>query len=89
MAIYLPSNFGSWSVSHVPRTAPVGGSDKKTGNCIDAVFHTFAPLQEPVERQRVLTYAINGKQYVAVESGKVSGFFGGQGPASFTVFALP
>lgn len=37
----------------------------------------------------VLTYAIDGKQYVAVESGKVSGFFGGQGSASFTVFALP
>jgi alcohol dehydrogenase (cytochrome c) len=37
----------------------------------------------------VLTYAIDGKQHVAVESGKVSGFFGGQGPAGFTVFALP
>jgi glucose dehydrogenase len=32
---------------------------------------------------------IDGKQYVALESGMVSGFFGGQGPASFTVFALP
>ena len=37
----------------------------------------------------VLTYAIDGKQYVALESAMVSGFFGGQGPASFTVFALP
>jgi len=37
----------------------------------------------------VLTYAIDGKQYVVVESDKVSGFFGGQGPARLTVFALP
>jgi alcohol dehydrogenase (cytochrome c) len=37
----------------------------------------------------LLSYAINGKQYVAVESGKVSAFFGGQGSASFTIFALP
>ncbi|GEJ57713.1 pyrroloquinoline quinone-dependent dehydrogenase [Anaeromyxobacter diazotrophicus] len=37
----------------------------------------------------VVTYAVKGKQYVAVEAGRVSVFFGGAGPATFTVFALP
>jgi hypothetical protein len=32
--------------------APVGGSDEKTGNGIDAIFHTFAPQKDPIERQR-------------------------------------
>jgi len=37
----------------------------------------------------VLTYAINGKQYVAATSGVVSGFFGGTGAAAIVLFALP
>ena len=37
----------------------------------------------------VLTYAIDGKQYVASTSGVVSGFFGGTGAAAIVVFALP
>jgi len=50
----------------------------------------FIALDHPMGKSvagGVLT--IDGKQYVALESGMVSGFFGGQGPASFTVFALP
>jgi len=52
----------------------------------------FIALDHPMGKSvagGVLTYAIDGKQYVPLESGMVSGFFGGQGPASFTVFALP
>jgi alcohol dehydrogenase (cytochrome c) len=37
----------------------------------------------------VISYEINGKQYVAALSGAVSGFFGGSGPAAVVVFALP
>lgn len=37
----------------------------------------------------VLSYRLKGKQYVAVEAGRVSTFFGGRGPATFTIFALP
>lgn len=36
----------------------------------------------------VMTYAVAGKQYVAVEAGYVSVFFHGAGPATFTVFAV-
>jgi alcohol dehydrogenase (cytochrome c) len=36
----------------------------------------------------VLTYELNGKQYVATTSGLVSGFFGGSGTSSIIVFAL-
>jgi alcohol dehydrogenase (cytochrome c) len=35
----------------------------------------------------VLSYAIDGKQYVATTSGVVSGFFGGAGTAAIVVFA--
>jgi alcohol dehydrogenase (cytochrome c) len=34
----------------------------------------------------VLSYAIDGKQYVATTSGVVSGFFGGSGTAAIVVF---
>jgi len=37
----------------------------------------------------VLSYAIDGKQYVATTSGVVSGFFGGTGNATIVVFGLP
>jgi alcohol dehydrogenase (cytochrome c) len=37
----------------------------------------------------VISYEVNGKQYVAALSGAVSGFFGGSGPAAVVVFALP
>ena len=37
----------------------------------------------------VLTYAIDGKQYIATTSGVVSGFFGGTGTAMIVVLALP
>ena len=36
----------------------------------------------------VLTYEIDGKQYVATTSGVVSGFFGGHGTSAIIVFAL-
>lgn len=36
----------------------------------------------------VLTYELNGKQYVATTSGVVSGFFGGSGTSAVIVFAL-
>jgi alcohol dehydrogenase (cytochrome c) len=36
----------------------------------------------------VLTYELDGKQYVATTSGLVSGFFGGSGTSSIIVFAL-
>ncbi len=36
----------------------------------------------------VLTYEIDGKQYVATTSGVVSGFFGGHGTSALVVFAL-
>ena len=36
----------------------------------------------------VMTYGADGKQYIAVQSGTVSGFFGGTGNARITVFAL-
>jgi alcohol dehydrogenase (cytochrome c) len=36
----------------------------------------------------VVSYQLNNKQYVAVETGGVSVFFGGTEPATFTVFAL-
>jgi alcohol dehydrogenase (cytochrome c) len=35
----------------------------------------------------VLSYAIDGKQYVATTSGVVSGFFGGSGTAAIVIFA--
>jgi alcohol dehydrogenase (cytochrome c) len=37
----------------------------------------------------ILSYRAHGKQFVAVETGGVSGFFGGTAPATFTLFALP
>jgi alcohol dehydrogenase (cytochrome c) len=37
----------------------------------------------------VVTYQLDGKQYVAVTSGTVSAFFGGSGPPAVVVFALP
>jgi alcohol dehydrogenase (cytochrome c) len=37
----------------------------------------------------VISYEVNGKQYVATTSGSVSGFFGGRGTAAVIVFALP
>jgi alcohol dehydrogenase (cytochrome c) len=37
----------------------------------------------------VISYEIQGKQYVATMSGAVSGFFGGSGPAAVVIFALP
>ena len=37
----------------------------------------------------VITYAVDGKQYVATTSGVVSGFFGGTGTSAVIVFALP
>ncbi len=37
----------------------------------------------------VITYAVDGKQYVATTSGIVSGFFGGTGTSALIVFALP
>jgi alcohol dehydrogenase (cytochrome c) len=37
----------------------------------------------------VISYAIDGKQYVATTSGVVSGFFGGSGTSAVIVFALP
>ena len=37
----------------------------------------------------VISYQIDGKQYVATTSGVVSGFFGGSGTPSVIVFALP
>jgi alcohol dehydrogenase (cytochrome c) len=37
----------------------------------------------------VISYEINGKQYVATTSGVVSGFFGGNGTAAIIVFSLP
>jgi alcohol dehydrogenase (cytochrome c) len=36
-----------------------------------------------------VSYAQNGKQYVAITSGDVSAFFGGNGPPAVVVFALP
>lgn len=37
----------------------------------------------------VVSYEVQGKQYVATTSGAVSGFFGGSGTAAMVVFALP
>jgi cytochrome c2 len=37
----------------------------------------------------VISYSVDGKQYVATTSGVVSGFFGGSGPSAVMVFALP
>jgi alcohol dehydrogenase (cytochrome c) len=37
----------------------------------------------------VISYELNGKQYVATTSGVVSGFFGGSGTSAVIVFALP
>ena len=37
----------------------------------------------------VISYEINGKQYVATTSGVVSGFFGGSGTSAVIVFSLP
>src|ERR1700720_4445550 len=37
----------------------------------------------------VISYEIEGKQYVATTSGVVSGFFGGSGTSAVIVFALP
>ena len=36
----------------------------------------------------VLTYELNGKQYVATTSGVVSGFFGGSGTSAVVIFSL-
>ena len=36
----------------------------------------------------MVTYRLPGREYVAVETGGVSKFFGGTAPATFTVFAL-
>lgn len=36
----------------------------------------------------VMTYGAGGKQYIAVQSGTVSGFFGGTGKARITILAL-
>ena len=36
-----------------------------------------------------ITYALDGKQYVATPSGTVSAFFGGSGLPAVVVFALP
>jgi alcohol dehydrogenase (cytochrome c) len=37
----------------------------------------------------VISYQLDGKQYVATTSGVVSGFFGGSGTSAVVVFALP
>jgi alcohol dehydrogenase (cytochrome c) len=37
----------------------------------------------------VVSYQLQGKQYVATMSGVVSGFFGGAGTSAVIVFALP
>jgi alcohol dehydrogenase (cytochrome c) len=37
----------------------------------------------------VISYELDGKQYVATTSGVVSGFHGGNGPSAVIVFALP
>lgn len=37
----------------------------------------------------VISYQIDGKQYVATTSGVVSGFFGGSGTSAVIIFALP
>jgi len=37
----------------------------------------------------VISYEVNGRQYVATTSGTISGFFGGSGTAAVVVFALP
>jgi alcohol dehydrogenase (cytochrome c) len=37
----------------------------------------------------VISYAVNGKQYVATTSGVVSGFFGGSGTSAIMIFSLP
>jgi alcohol dehydrogenase (cytochrome c) len=37
----------------------------------------------------VVSYELKGKQYVAVTSGVVSGFFGGTGLPTVVVFGLP
>ena len=37
----------------------------------------------------VISYELNGKQFVACTSGQISGFFGGSGTAAVVVFALP
>ena len=37
----------------------------------------------------VISYQVDGKQYVATTSGVVSGFFGGSGTSAVIVFALP
>jgi hypothetical protein len=37
----------------------------------------------------VITYTVAGKQYVAIETGYVSGFFGGSASPAYTLFALP
>jgi alcohol dehydrogenase (cytochrome c) len=37
----------------------------------------------------VISYQVDGKQYVATTSGVVSGFFGGSGTSAVVVFALP
>lgn len=37
----------------------------------------------------VISYAIDGRQYVATTSGVVSGFFGGSGTSAIVIFSLP
>jgi alcohol dehydrogenase (cytochrome c) len=37
----------------------------------------------------VITYELDGKQYVATGSGVISGFFGGSGTSAVIIFALP
>lgn len=57
--------------------------DAKTGNVL------FTHAMGATVAGGVLTYRIRGKQYLAVEAGGVSVFFGGNAPATFTIFALP
>jgi len=37
----------------------------------------------------VISYELDGKQYVATTSGVISGFFGGSGTSAVIIFALP
>jgi alcohol dehydrogenase (cytochrome c) len=57
--------------------------DAKTGKTL-YTFNTGASVGGGV-----ISYEVDGKQYVATTSGSVSGFFGGSGTAAVVVFALP
>jgi alcohol dehydrogenase (cytochrome c) len=37
----------------------------------------------------VISYELDGKQYIATTSGVISGFFGGSGTSAVIIFALP